>query len=156
MNTLAETSDTPQRRSKLSIVGFIFGIVALALLFVPTVGPILAFPFAGIGVILCGISLRKNKESKSKLTQIGAVLNFVLFIVAIIMSFNIESNSAESNFISKPSECYELENMIRTGNENGLSQSDIEGHLRRIFGGQAEVDRVKDLCTDYYKRKYSN
>ena len=104
---------------------------------------------------LCGISLRKDKDSKSKLTQVGAVLNFVLFIVAIIMLFNIESDSTDSKFISKPSECYKLEDIMRTGTENGLSHSDIEGHWRRTFGSQSEVDRVKDLCNDYYQRKYS-
>ena len=159
MSELA-TSENSQPRSRLSITGLILCAVAVALLFVPTAGPILAFFCAGAGFWLCvprAIQNRRNKIRKDNLTNFGFVVCLIIAVVAFVMAINsVGDLDSEPEFISKPSECHKLENIMRTGTQNGLSHSDIEGHWRRTFGSQSEVDRIKDLCNDYYRQKYND
>lgn len=71
------------------------------------------------------------------------------------MAFAIACDS-EPKYTSKPSECYKLEEKIRYYTSHGLNFNDREAHLRKDFGSQSKLDKVKDLCTDYYKHKYDN
>ena len=156
----SEPQENPQPRSRLSIAGLILCAIAFVLLFIPTAGPILAFFCAGIGFWLCvprAYRNRRNKIRKDHITNSGIVFCMIVGVIGGVIAISNSGIELESepDIITKPSVCTEMENIIRTGTQHGLSHSDNEGHLRRNFGGQAEVDRIKDLCNDYYQRKYS-
>lgn len=158
----SDTPETPQRRPRLSIVGFILCVIAFGLLFVPSFGPFIAIPCAAIGLVLCIVSYATNKNKKNNLTNFGLLLNLVLFVVAVVMSANIIDEQVDFSQYDTPEaapsstgtdqSCEELAQIIHDGEELGLSFEEIYALMLR-GASESEIDAELDRCADYFQSR---
>ena len=157
--TISDTPETPQRRSRLSIVGLVLCVIAFGLLFVPSFGPILAFLCAGTGFWFCipkAIRNRKDKNRKDNITNFGLGLNVVFAVIAFIMAVsNIEDTATNDGQSASPrtdQSCEELAQIIHDGEKRGLSYGEIYAIMLK-GASEAKVNAELDRCEAYFTSK---
>ena len=124
--SVTDSPENPQRRPRLSLIGFSLCVIAFILLFVPTVGPLIAFFCAGTGFWLCvprAIRNRRNKIRKDNITNFGFILCLIVGGIAFTMVLSNLGVDLDSEPTATPNEQRMLEDLDLTLSAFGMSKS---------------------------------
>ena len=160
----SKTSKDEKKGHLLGVWGFILGIIALVLCWIPIVGIILAI----CGVVLCGIGLSKTKSNKG-LVIAGLVMSILALIVGIIITLislvfvSVASNLSNLNnstftqnnsltisnasLITGPYGMLEITGIAKNTGSKELSYAEVDGKFYDKDGNvlQTSLDTTSNL-----------
>ena len=89
---------TPQRGSRLGLLGVLLGIVGMICAWIPIVGPVITFLCIVVGLPMAVIGFRRNSRLglRKRMAITGAILNCFAVVFAIISIATVDDTTFKS------------------------------------------------------------